>query len=116
MKIIIAFLCLASSLIANEAEPVEELKIDPLFEMKQQFSKARKKGWDFSAENKKSELQKKSDGITFEFSAGNPNYHPMQKSEEMMKSFRSDISETERAKRLNQIHEMDHAYRRNKSR
>ena len=79
MKTIIAFLCLASSLIANEV-PVEEVKIDPLLKVKEQFSKSRKKGWDFSEENKKSQPQKKSEGITFEFSTGTKNYHPMQKS------------------------------------
>ncbi len=70
MKTIIAFLCLASSLIANEV-PVEEVKIDPLLKVKEQFSKSRKKGWDFSEENKKSQPQKKSEGITFEFSDRN---------------------------------------------
>jgi hypothetical protein len=107
------FLCLASTLVADEAKEVavEELKIDPLISMKEQFSKARKKGWDFSAERKKSELPQKSKGIEFEFVAGTQNYHPMQKSEEMMKSFRSDISEAERGKQLNRLSEMEQTYK-----
>jgi hypothetical protein len=64
------------SLLADKAEEVsvEKLKIDPLIEMKEQFSRARKKGWDFSAEKKKAELQNKSEGLGFEFTAVPPNY------------------------------------------
>jgi len=52
-----------------------------------------------------SQPQKKSEGITFEFSSGTPNYHPMQKSQEMMKSFRNDISEP-KEQRLDRLSEL----------
>ena len=103
-------LCL-SCLIADEAQDVvaEEVQIDPLISVKEQFSKARKKGWDFSAEKKKNETQKKESA--FELRIIPPNYQPMQKSEEMMKAFRSDLSEAERGKRMDRISEMDHLHR-----
>ena len=56
------FLCLAASVIAEDTLP-EDVKIDPLLSVKDQFSKARKKGWDFSEDKKKTEFQNRSDGI-----------------------------------------------------
>ncbi len=52
----------------------------------------------FRGEQKVS-ASEKNKGVAFEFSTGTKNYHPMQKSQEMMKSFRNDISETERARK-----------------
>ena len=93
------FLCLAASVVAEEVLP-EEVKIDPLLSIKEQFSKARKKGWDFSEEQKKSEVLNKSDGIAFE-------WQPTDVSDQRAKSFRSDITEVERMKATDRRNEME---------
>jgi hypothetical protein len=54
MKSLLLSICLTSFLIAEESLP-EEVKIDPLISVKEQFSKARKKGWDFSEDKKKTQ-------------------------------------------------------------
>ena len=97
-----------------EEAPVEEIKIDPLISVKEQFSKARKKGWDFSEEKKKSEVQYKSDGIAFELKPSELSYSPDQRN----KSFRNDISEVERMKAIDRHNQMERNFKppRNKSR
>ena len=96
------FLCLAALVVAEEA-PKEEVKIDPLLSVKEQFSKARKKGWDFSEQQKKSEVENKNDGITFEWKPSELTYAPDQRA----KSFRNDISEVERMKAIARANEME---------
>ncbi|HEY5235038.1 MAG TPA: hypothetical protein VIJ14_02570, partial [Rhabdochlamydiaceae bacterium] len=92
---------------------VEEVKIDPLLSVKEQFSKARKKGWDFSEEKKKSEFQKKNDDIVFELKPSELNYS----SDQRAKSFRNDISEVERMKAIDRHNEMERNFKppRNKT-
>jgi hypothetical protein len=102
MKSLLLSLCLTSFLIAEEPLP-EEVKIDPLISVKEQFSKARKKGWDFSEEQKKSEVPNKSDGITFEWKPSELTYAPDQRA----KSFRNDISEVERMKAIARANAME---------
>ncbi len=87
---------------AEEALP-EEVKIDPLLSVKEQFSKSRKKGWDFSEEKKKSEFQGKNDGISFKWEPSELTYDPNQRG----KAFRSDISEAERMKAIDRQNEME---------
>ena len=83
------------------------MKIDPLLSVKEQFSKARKKGWDFSEEKRKSEFQGKSDGISFEFKPKELTYDPDQRA----KSFRNDISEVERMKATDRHNEMERNFK-----
>ena len=113
MKSLLLSICLTSFLIAEEALP-EEVKIDPLLSVKEQFSKARKKGWDFSENKKKSEFQQKSDDIKFEFKPSELTYDPNQRA----KSFRNDISEVERMKAIDRQNEMERGFKppKNKSR
>jgi len=110
---LLLFLCLAGAVVAEEA-PIEEVKIDPLLSVKEQFSKARKKGWDFSDEKKKSEVQYKSDSITFEFKPSELHDSPDQRN----KLFRNDISEAERMKAIDLQNEKERNFKppRNKSR
>jgi hypothetical protein len=102
MKSLLLSICLTGFLIAEEALP-EEVKIDPLISVKEQFSKARKKGWDFSEDKKKTEFQAKPDGINFEFKPNEVTYDPNQRA----KSFRSDISEAERMEAIDRHNEME---------
>lgn len=101
--------CLTSLLICNEAEerPSEELKIDPFIAMKEQFAKARKRGWDFSVEKKKAEVRKENKGLQFSFGPVPPNSSSMQKTVAQSNSYRKDISEIERGKIFNHLSEMD---------
>ena len=99
------FLCLAALVVAEEALP-EEVKIDPLLSVKEQFSKARKKGWDFSEEKKKSEFQGKSEGINFELQPSE-----LGSSNQRNKSFRNDISEVERMKATDRHNEMERNFK-----
>ncbi len=110
MKSLLLAICLTSFLIAEEPLP-EEVKIDPLISVKDQFSKARKKGWDFSDEKKKSEVQNKSDGIAFE-------WQPSNLSDQRTKSFRNDITEVERMKAIDRQNEIERNFKppKNKSR
>jgi len=112
MKSLLLSICLTSFLIAEEALP-EEVKIDPLLSVKEQFSKARKKGWDFSENKKKTEFQGISDGIKFELQPSE-----LSSSDQRNKSFRNDISEAERMKALDRHNEMERNFKppKNKSR
>jgi len=113
MKSLLLSICLTSFLIAEETLP-EEVKVDPLLSVKEQFSKARKKGWDFSEEKKKSEVQNKSDGIIFEFKPSELTYSP----DPRANSFRNDITEVERMKAINLQNEKERNFKppRNKFR
>ena len=112
MKTILLSLCLAGSLFADEAEkPIEELKIDPLLSVKEEFSEARKKKWDVSPEKKKMEYQYTTDGYEFNFTFQPPDEQRLERSEELAKSFRNDISEVERAKSIERLNEMDRVQR-----
>jgi hypothetical protein len=113
MKSLLLFICLTGFLIAEEALP-EEVKIDPLISVKEQFSKARKKGWDFSENKKKTQFQAKSDGINFEFKPPDLANDPYQRA----KSFRNDISDVERMKAIDRQNEIERNFKppKNKSR
>jgi len=113
MKTILLSLCLAGSLFADEAEeaPIEELKIDPLLSVKEEFSEARKNDWDFVPEKKKVEFQHTTDGYEFNFTFQPPDDQRLERSAEQAKSFRNDISEVERAKSIERLNEMDRVQR-----
>ena len=85
-----------------------------MLSIKDQFSKARKKGWDFSEDKQKTEFQGKSDGIAFNFKPSKLNYS----SDQRNKSFRNDISEVERMKAIDRQNEMERNFKppKNKSR
>ncbi len=113
MKTILVSVLLLGSLVAEEA-PAPEVKIDPLLSVKEQFSKARKKGWDFSEEKKKTEFENKNESL-FDLKPVELTYDPDQRS----KSFRNDISEVERMKAIDRHNEMERNFKppgRNKSR
>jgi hypothetical protein len=104
------FLCLMLSLAANETKDriIEEPTIDTLKPFKEQFSQARKKGWDFSDSKSKNQLPNNTRGELKP--ATPPNYHPMRKSEELMNIFRSDLPEGEKGKQMDRLHELDHSF------
>lgn len=107
MKNIILFLCLTAGLAADELQKsvTEEVQIDQ--SVKDRFSKARKQGWDFSSEMEKTQLENTPETLEYKLPR---DYHPMQKSEEMSKSFRNDLTPTERAKMIDRLNERDHTH------
>lgn len=102
MKSLLLSICLTSFLIAEEELP-EEVKIDPLLSVKEQFSKARKKGWDFSEEQKKSQFKKKIEGLQVELKPKEESYT----SEQRGLFFRDNFSEVERMKAIDRNNEME---------
>lgn len=113
MKTILLSLCLAGSLLADKAEeaPIDELKIDPLLSVKEEFAEAHKNDWDFVPEKKKMEYQYTTDGYEFNFTFQPPDEQRLERSAEQAKAFRNDISEVERFKSIERLNEMDRGQR-----
>jgi hypothetical protein len=105
MKTILVSFLLLGSLVAEEL-PIPEVKIDPMLSVKEQFSKARKKGWDFSEHKKKTEFQNKNESL-FDLNPIELTYNPDQRS----KSFRNDISEVERMKAIDRHNEKERNFK-----
>ncbi|HEX2579544.1 MAG TPA: hypothetical protein VHK67_03985 [Rhabdochlamydiaceae bacterium] len=100
MKLLFLLICPIGFLIAEEPLP-EDVKIDPVISIKEQLTKRRKKGWDFSEEQKKSEGQIRTDGITFNWKPQEVTYS----ADHRAKSFRNDASTVERMEATIHYHE-----------
>ena len=120
MKNKLLFLCFffISSLGAEESQtsivdtPLPaDIKMDQLKHVRKQLSDAREKGWDNVSEKKDQPQEKPKSPIEFNLSSAPANFQPMQKSEQMMTVFRTDVPEVEKGMQMDRLNEADRKFK-----